>query len=114
MLSKNKVQWLDLKSHLWPPLVGFPLAKKVQVHYEFMVQYFKPCLSSSSRNYSWFLQYMYNDNANVCNKRPYLSMQFKSFISIFFSFIIIIYIYIYKIVICSNMSFFLVLTFVCS
>jgi hypothetical protein len=29
MLSKNKVQWMDLTSHLWPPLVGLPLAKMV-------------------------------------------------------------------------------------
>jgi hypothetical protein len=29
MLSKNKVQWLDLPSHLWPPLVGLPLAKTI-------------------------------------------------------------------------------------
>jgi len=28
-LSKNKVQWLDLSSHLWPSLVGLPLAKMV-------------------------------------------------------------------------------------
>ncbi len=55
MLSKNKVQWLDLPSHLWPPLVGLPLAKMVQVHYDFMVKYPKPCLSSSLKNYSWFL-----------------------------------------------------------
>jgi hypothetical protein len=29
MLSNNKVQWLDLPSHLWPPLVGLPLAKTI-------------------------------------------------------------------------------------
>jgi hypothetical protein len=29
MLSKNKVQWLDLPSCLWPPLVGLPLAKTI-------------------------------------------------------------------------------------
>jgi hypothetical protein len=55
MLSKNKVQWLDLASHLWPPLVGLPLAKMVQVHNDFMVKYSKPQLSSSSKNYYWFL-----------------------------------------------------------
>ncbi len=32
MLLKNKVQSLDFASHLWPPLVGLPLAKMVQVH----------------------------------------------------------------------------------
>jgi len=48
MLSKNKVQWLGLASRLWPPLVGLPLAIMVQVHYDFMVKYSKPRLSSSS------------------------------------------------------------------
>jgi hypothetical protein len=42
MLLKNKVQWLDLASCLWPPLVGLLLAKTVQVHYDFMVKYSKP------------------------------------------------------------------------
>ncbi len=51
MLSKIKVQWLDLASHLWPPLVGLLLAKTVQVHYDFMVKYSKFQLSLSSKNY---------------------------------------------------------------
>jgi hypothetical protein len=29
ILLKNKVQWLDLASHSWPPLVKLPLAKMV-------------------------------------------------------------------------------------
>jgi hypothetical protein len=29
MLSNNKVQSLDLPSHLWPPLVGLSLAKTI-------------------------------------------------------------------------------------
>jgi len=33
-LLKNKVQWLDLASHLWPTLVGLLLAKTISVHYE--------------------------------------------------------------------------------
>jgi hypothetical protein len=33
-LSKNKVQWLDLASHLWPTLVGLLLARIIGVHYE--------------------------------------------------------------------------------
>jgi hypothetical protein len=74
MLSNNKMKWLDLPSHLWPPLVGLPLAKMVRVHYDFMVKYFKPRLSSSLKNYSWFLQYMYNDNVDVPNKQPSLGM----------------------------------------
>jgi len=55
MLSKNKVQSLDLTYRLWPPLVGLPLAKMVQVHYDFMVKYYKPRLSSSLKIYYWFL-----------------------------------------------------------
>ncbi len=54
MLSKNKVQWLDFASHLWSPLVELPLAKTVQVHYDYIVKYFKPHLSSS-KNYYWFV-----------------------------------------------------------
>ncbi len=46
MLLKKKVQLLDLPSHLWPPLVGLPLVKKIQIHYDCMVKYFKPCLNS--------------------------------------------------------------------
>jgi hypothetical protein len=42
MLSKNKVQWLDLPSHLCSPLVGLPLAKTVRIHYDFVVKYSKP------------------------------------------------------------------------
>ncbi len=42
MLSKNKVQWLDFTSCLWPPLVGLPLAQTIQIHYDFMVEYSKP------------------------------------------------------------------------
>jgi hypothetical protein len=51
MLSKNKVQWLDLTSHLWPLLLELPLAKTVQIHYEHMAKYSKPCLSSFSKKY---------------------------------------------------------------
>jgi len=29
-------------------------------------------LSSSSKNYSWFFQYMYNENVDVRNKQPSL------------------------------------------
>ncbi len=54
-MSKNKVQWFDLPSYLWPPLVGLPLAKMVQVHYDFMVKYSKPRLSALSKKYSWLL-----------------------------------------------------------
>jgi hypothetical protein len=77
MLLKNKVQWLDLASHLWPPLVGLPLAKMVQVHYDFMVKYFKLHLNSSSKNYYWFLQYMGSDNGDVCNVPPSLNIKYS-------------------------------------
>jgi len=70
---------MDLPSRLWPPLVKLPLAKMVQVHYEFMVKNSKLCLSSLSKNYSQFLKYMYNDNANVRDKQPSLGMQSESF-----------------------------------
>jgi hypothetical protein len=70
MLLKNKVQWLDLASRLWPTLVRLPLAKMVQVHYDFMVKYSNLHLNSSLKNYYWFLQYMGSDNGNVCNVLP--------------------------------------------
>jgi hypothetical protein len=47
---------------LWPTLIGLPLAKIIGVHYEIIVQCSKPHLMSSSSNYSWFMQYMKNDN----------------------------------------------------
>jgi hypothetical protein len=46
-------QLLDLAFHLWPTLLGFSSANNV--HYEIMVKYFKPCLSSSLKNNYWFL-----------------------------------------------------------
>ncbi len=91
MLLKNKVQWLDLASHLWQPLVGLPLAKTTQVHYDFMVKYFKLWLSSSLKNYYWFFQYMGSDNGDVCNILPFLGVKYsKSFyfiISFYFHFV---------------------------
>ncbi len=44
-LSKNKVQWLDLASCLWPTLVRLPLLRIINVHYEFMIKYSKPRLT---------------------------------------------------------------------
>jgi hypothetical protein len=66
-----------MASHLWPPLVGFPLAKMIQVHYDFMVKYSKPHSSSFSKNDFWFFQYMDNDNGDDQNNLPPLGMQFK-------------------------------------
>jgi hypothetical protein len=73
------VQWLDLTSHLWPPLLEFPLIKTFQVHYDHMVKYFKPCFNSFSKNYYWFVQYIDNDNGDVHINQPSLGMEFKSF-----------------------------------
>jgi hypothetical protein len=84
ILSKNKVQWLDLASCSWPPLVGLPLTKMVQVHCDFMVKYSKPWLSSSLKNYYWFFQYMGSDNGNV---HKYLALfRYYVFWIILFSF----------------------------
>jgi hypothetical protein len=90
MFLKNKVQWLDLASCLWPPSVGLSLAKTVQVHYDFMVKSYKPRLSSSSKIY-WFLYYMGNDNGDVHNVLPFLgikySQSFYFIISFYFDFV---------------------------
>ncbi len=32
-LSKNKVQWLNLASRLWPTLKGFPFTKMIYAHF---------------------------------------------------------------------------------
>jgi hypothetical protein len=44
-----------------------------------MVKYSKPCLSSFSKKYYWFIQYIDNDNCNVWNNQPSLGMEFESF-----------------------------------
>jgi hypothetical protein len=74
MLSNNKVQWLDLASHLWPPLVELPLAKMVRVHYDYMVKYSNFCLNFSSKKYYCFVQYVDNENGVDCNNQPPLVM----------------------------------------
>ncbi len=61
-MSKNKVQWLDLTSCLWLALVGLLLVKTIGVHYEIIVKYSKPWLTSFSPNYFWFMQYMKSDD----------------------------------------------------
>ncbi len=58
ILSRNKVQLLNLASWLWLAFIKLPFARIVQDHYDFMLKYFMPCLSSSSRNYCWFMQHM--------------------------------------------------------
>jgi hypothetical protein len=46
---------------LWSTLVGLLLTKTIGIHYEIIVKYSKPQLTSSP-NYSWFVQYMKSDN----------------------------------------------------
>jgi hypothetical protein len=76
-LLNNKVQWLDLASCLWPTLVELPLVRTINVHYEIIVMYSKPHLTSSSLNYSWFMQYMKNDNGKSgIIQLPKISMNF--------------------------------------
>jgi hypothetical protein len=40
-LSRNKIQWLDLASRLWPFLKGFPFAKMVDTHFIVIMQFLK-------------------------------------------------------------------------
>jgi hypothetical protein len=87
----------------------------IQVHYGFMVKYFKPQLSSSLKNYYWFLQYMGNDNGDVCNILPSLGIMYSEpfyFIFSFYSHFLWHNFYTWSyIFICPC---FLVLTFVCN
>ncbi len=67
LLSKNKVQLLDLAFHLWPTLIKLHSMSIIWDHYDVLVKYSKPCLNTSSHNYSWFMQYMNYDNGNLIN-----------------------------------------------
>jgi hypothetical protein len=67
ILSRNKVQLLNLASWLWLALIKFPFMKTVWNHYDFTFNHSKPCLSSSSWNYSWFMQYMNSDDRDFHN-----------------------------------------------
>jgi hypothetical protein len=67
LLSKNKVQLLDLASHLWPTLIKLPSMSIIRNHYDVLVKYSKPHLNSSSQNYFWFMQYMNYDNGDFIN-----------------------------------------------
>ncbi len=78
LLSKNKVQLLDLASHLWPTLIKLLLMSTIRGHYDILVKYCRHHLSSS-QNYSWFMQYMNYDNVNPINAQPSLGMHLKSF-----------------------------------
>jgi hypothetical protein len=56
--------------------VGLPLARTIGVHYEIITKHSKPHLSSSSLNYSWFMQYMKNDNGESGIIQLILGMNF--------------------------------------
>jgi hypothetical protein len=112
MLSKNNVQWLDLTSSLWPPLVELPWTKMVWIHYDFMVKYSKCCLNFYWKNYYWFLYYMDNDNGNVHNNQPPSGMQLESFH--FISFFQVISYNFYTLVCVFICPHFLVFTFICN
>ncbi len=63
-LLKNKVQWLDLVFQLQPILIRLPFASIVEMHFDIITKYSRPCLSPSSPHYSWFMQYMKIDNGD--------------------------------------------------
>jgi hypothetical protein len=65
-------------TYLWPTLIGLLLAKTIGVHYEIIIKYSKPYLNSSSLNYSWFMQYMKNDNNDIDITEFPLGMNFLS------------------------------------
>jgi len=44
LLSKNKVQLLDLASHLWLALIKLPLTNTIRDHYDVFVKYSKPLI----------------------------------------------------------------------
>ncbi len=79
LLSKNKVQLLDLAFHLWPTLIKLHSMSIIWDHYDVLVKYSKPCLSYFLRNYSWFMQYMNCDNGDLVNTQPSLGMHSESF-----------------------------------
>jgi hypothetical protein len=69
---------VGLATCLWPMLIGLLLAKTIGVHYEITIKYSKPYLNSSSLNYSWFMQYMKNDNNDIDTTEFPSSMIFLS------------------------------------
>jgi hypothetical protein len=73
-LSKNKVQWLNLTPWLWLTLIWFPFTNIVGTHFEIITKFFKPCLNLSSPHYSWFMQYMKNNNGDCKRTQLLLGM----------------------------------------
>jgi hypothetical protein len=112
LLSTNKVQLSDLAFHLWPALIKLPSMSTIQDHYDVLVKYLKPCLSSYSWNYSWFMQYMNCDNGDPINAQPSLGMHSKSLFVFIFDLSSHFLSYMLK-KIC-YMFFWLALNFVCS
>ncbi len=51
-LSKNKMKWLDLALQLWPMLIGLHFASTFQMHFQTIIKFYKPHLSSCSPHYS--------------------------------------------------------------
>jgi hypothetical protein len=60
-------------------LVGLPLAKTINIHYEIIIKYSKPHLISSSPNYSWFMQHVESDNKDVKITQFPLGMNFQPY-----------------------------------
>jgi hypothetical protein len=90
MLSKNKVQWLDLTSRLCLSLLELLLAETICVHYDCMVKYFKPCLSSSSKLWTnimkiWHYLSFYFSNLDCLNYLGFLRMFLLIIMDFFFS-----------------------------
>jgi hypothetical protein len=69
---------VGLVTCVWPTLIWLLLAKTIGVHYEITIKYSKPYLNSSSPNYSWFMQYMKNDNNDIDITEFPSSMNFLS------------------------------------
>ncbi len=53
--------------------------KMVQVHYDVIVKYSKPYLSSYSELFLVHATYVNNNNGDICNNQPPLGMYFESF-----------------------------------
>ncbi len=54
------MQWLDLTSQLQPTLIGLPFLSTIQMHFQTIIKFSKPRLSSHSLHYFWFMQYVKN------------------------------------------------------
>jgi hypothetical protein len=82
LLSKHKVQWLDLASCLWLALIGLLSADSIKDQHPKMVKYSKSPLNSSSPNYLWFMQYNDNNCGDVGNAQSTLDKYYVHWISL--------------------------------